>query len=107
MQASGVSSKMNESNPSPATELPRANGSGTQFIKRKRILIADSDGFNRTVLMLLLRMVGFAVDFSANGSMAMRKFRSRLPDALLVDLKLNGMSGLELIRAAQAEPQFS
>src|SRR5262245_11473064 len=83
------------------------SGLDTQSTKRKRILIAESDGFTRMVLMLQFRMIGFGVDFTANGNIALRKFKAQLPDALLLELKLSGLPGLELIKAARAESQFA
>src|SRR5438552_9445489 len=83
-----------------------ANGSGRDSSERKRILIAESDGFTRLVLIFLLRIAGWSVDFAATGALALRKLRSSTPDVLLVELKLCGVSGLELIRSARREPQF-
>jgi DNA-binding response OmpR family regulator len=74
--------------------------------KRKRILFVEGDGFTRLVLLLQLRMAGFAVDFTSNGTIALTKLRSCPPDILLVELKLCGLSGLDLIKAARAESAF-
>jgi CheY-like chemotaxis protein len=98
--------KMTETTQKTVSDSVEPSDSGTQFKKRKRILIADSDGFTRMVLMLLFRMIGFAVDFTANGTIAQHKLRSHPPDALLIELKLSGLSGLELIREARREAQY-
>src|SRR6516162_10207927 len=82
-----------------AVAEPRANG-------RKRILLVEGDGFTRLVLLLRLRLAGFAVDFTSNGILGLGKLRSCRPDILLVELKLCGLSGLDLIKAARAEPSF-
>src|SRR5215471_18056644 len=74
--------------------------------KRKRILLVEGDGFTRLVLLLRLRLAGFAVDFTSNGVLGLQKLRSCRPDILLVELQLCGLSGLELIKAARAEPTF-
>lgn len=74
---------------------------------RPRILLVEGDGFTRVVLLLRLRLAGFNVDFTSNGILGLGKLRSCHPDVLLVELKLCGLSGLELIRAARAEPEFS
>jgi len=74
--------------------------------KRKRILLVEGDGFTRLVLLLRLRLAGFAVDFTSNGVLGLGKIRSCNPDILLVELKLCGLSGLQLIKAARAEPTF-
>ncbi|HEY5912392.1 MAG TPA: response regulator [Verrucomicrobiae bacterium] len=80
--------------------------SATQILKRKRILVADSDGFTRLVLIFLFRMVGFGVDFSSNGAIALGKLRSSMPDALVLDLKLSGLPGLELIKRVRRPRHF-
>ena len=73
---------------------------------RKRILLVEGDGFTRLVLLLRLRLAGFGVDFTSNGILGLGKLRTCHPDILLVELKLCGLSGLELIKAARAEPGF-
>lgn len=75
--------------------------------KRTRILLVEGDGFTRIVLLLRLRLAGFGVDFTSNGNLGLSKLRSCHPDVLLVELKLCGLSGLELIKAARAEPAFA
>src|SRR5215471_8776320 len=80
--------------------------SGSESSKRKRILVAESDGFTRLVLIVLFRMAGLGVDFASNGEMALRKIRSSPLDALLAELKLCGLSGLEVIRNCRKDPQF-
>lgn len=73
---------------------------------RRRILLVEGDGFTRLVLLLRLRLVGFDVDFTSNGTLGLGKLRNCHPDILLVELKLCGLSGLELIKAARAERGF-
>lgn len=73
---------------------------------RKRVLLVEGDGFTRLVLLFRLRLAGFQVDFTSNGVLALGKLRSRRPDILLLELKLGGLSGVELMKAARAEPGF-
>src|SRR5579862_8615861 len=83
-----------------------AEGNEADAPVHKRILLVEGDGFTRLVLLLRLRLAGFGVDFTSNGILGLGKLRSCQPDILLVELKLCGMSGLELIKAARAEPTF-
>lgn len=97
---------MTESPPtlSPAPvgpDQPQANSS-----HRVRVLLVEGDGFTRVVLLLRLRLAGFGVDFTSNGILGLGKLRSCHPDVLLLDLKLCGLSGLELIKAARADELF-
>src|SRR5579864_6916977 len=85
------------------TEAP---GPEPGVAEHKRILLVEGDGFTRLVLLLRLRLAGFGVEFTSNGILGLGKLRSCNPDILLVELKLCGMSGLVLIKAARAEPTF-
>src|SRR5215472_4433764 len=97
---------MSETKGSTTTsKVSQGEAQGT-VAKRQRILLVEGDGFTRLVLLLRLRLAGFAVDFTSNGILGIGKLRSCHPDILLVELKLCGMSGLELIKAARAEPTF-
>src|ERR1051326_6034851 len=85
--------------------LPETNGSN-RASDQKRILVAESDGFTRIVLMLLLRIAGWSVDFASNGTMALQKIRISSPDVLLLEQKLTGLSGVELVKKARREAGF-
>ena len=90
----------------PATEAAAPGAVDPSEPKRKRILLVAGDGFTRLVLLLRLRLAGFAVDFTSNGVLGLGKLRTCHPDILLVELRLCGLSGLELIKAARAETGF-
>jgi DNA-binding response OmpR family regulator len=92
--------------PIPATEAAAPGAIEPSEPKRKRILLVAGDGFTRLVLLLRLRLAGFAVDFTSNGVLGLGKLRTCHPDILLVELRLCGLSGLELIKAARAETGF-
>lgn len=96
---------MIETNASPRTAMADP-GPAPESTERKRILLVEGDGFTRLVLLLRLRLAGFGVDFTSNGTIGLGKLRSCHPDILLVELKLCGLSGLDLIRAARAEAGF-
>jgi DNA-binding response OmpR family regulator len=97
---------MSETILTPATEVPPTRGEDSGADKSKRILLVEGDGFTRIVLLLRLRLAGFRVDFTSNGYLGLGKLRTCRPDILLMELKLCGLSGLDLIKAARAEPAF-
>ena len=66
----------------------------------------EGDGFTRLVLLLRLRLAGFDVDFTSNGTLGLGKLRNGHPDILLVELKLCGLSGLQLVKEARANAGF-
>ncbi|HTL56733.1 MAG TPA: hypothetical protein VL361_13710 [Candidatus Limnocylindrales bacterium] len=86
------------------SEVPGIIDTGTS--PPKRILLVEGDGFTRLVLLLRLRLAGFAVDFTSNGYLGLGKLRACRPDILLMELKLCGLSGMDLMKAARAEPTF-
>lgn len=79
-----------------------ASSNGT---KRKRVLLVESDGMTRLILLHLLRSVGLDVDFASNGSIALNRLRQH-PDAILMELNLLGIQGAEFIREARGDSQF-
>ena len=63
-----------------------------------RILIVDDEVNARTALAEILRDEGYAVDTAADGFKALPKLEDFAPDAVLTDLRMPGMDGLELMR---------
>jgi DNA-binding response OmpR family regulator len=97
---------MSQPNQTLAPTVTESASSEPGTPKRKRILLVEGDGFTRLVLLLRLRLAGFAVDYTSNGMLGLGKLRGCHPDILLLDLKLYGLSGMELIRAARADSTF-
>lgn len=66
------------------------------------ILVVDDDRSNRVTLDRLLRREGFSVMQAESGREAMEVLRERAVDLVLTDLKMPGMSGLDLLKAVRA-----
>ena len=66
------------------------------------ILVVDDDPSNRVTLERLLKREGFTVHHAASGREAMESLRARAVDLVLTDLKMPGMSGLDLLKAVRA-----
>ena len=64
----------------------------------RRLLIIDDDESYREVLARTLSRKGFAVSTAASAESALQACRIRDPDYILLDLNLNGQSGLNLIQ---------
>ena len=71
---------------------------------RIRLLIADDDaGFRATLRSLLTQQAGAEIlGEAADGSEALRLAEALRPDALLMDLVMPRMNGLEVVRALRA-----
>ncbi len=65
----------------------------------KRILIVDDDRRGRRVLQIMVEDLGFASLVAENGDEALARLSEQRVDLVLTDLKMPGMSGIELLAA--------
>ena len=65
------------------------------------ILVVDDEESNLKVLSRLLGKDGYEVSTATSGPGALEILRAEQPELLLTDLKMPGMNGLELLRAAR------
>jgi two-component system response regulator AtoC len=63
----------------------------------KRILVADDDRTVRRNLIKLLESEGYSPIEAADGDQALERIRAEAPDAVLLDLKMPGRDGLEVL----------
>ena len=68
----------------------------TSYIK-ERLLVADDDPFIRCSLSAALADIGFQVSLAVGGVSALLEIEREIPDILLSDLHMPGMSGFELL----------
>src|SRR3954452_17475833 len=68
----------------------------------RSILIADDEESIRHVLATLLGERGYEVRTAADGEEALRELSSRDYDALVTDVRMPRLNGLDLVRAAQS-----
>ncbi len=69
----------------------------------KRILVADDEESIRWVLSKSLTKQGFEVDLASNGKDALLMSRKQSYDLAVLDIKMPGLSGLELLSKFQVE----
>jgi len=62
-----------------------------------RILVADDEESMRWVLSKALRKKGFTVDLARDGDEALRLIRSESYDLAILDIKMPGTNGLDLL----------
>lgn len=67
------------------------------------ILLADDDVLFRGLLTELLEQAGYRVEVAADGKAAFSRARTGQFDALIADIVMPNMDGLELIRMLQRE----
>jgi len=68
-----------------------------------RVLVVEDEDDIRTLVRYNLEQEGFAVNDARDGTEAYESIHRRAPDALVLDLMLPGMSGLELCQKLRAE----
>src|ERR1039458_5647711 len=68
-----------------------------------RILVVDDDASLRRVLQVQLEQEGYEVTVAASGHQTLSILQLRPFDLLITDLKMPGMSGLELLRHARLQ----
>ena len=73
----------------------------------ERILIVDDEEGLRKVLSLLLKKEGYQVDTASGGTEALEHLDRDVYDAVISDIKMPGMSGIELLKNVKArDPQL-
>ena len=64
----------------------------------ERILVVDDEELNRDLLQQMLEREGYQVAIAANGQEALALLRQEMFHVVLTDLKMPGMTGVEVIR---------
>jgi len=62
------------------------------------LLVVDDNEANRDMLARRLRRQGYEVDTAVDGPQALSKIEEAVPDLVLLDIMMPGMSGLEVLR---------
>jgi two-component system phosphate regulon response regulator PhoB len=70
-----------------------------------RILIAEDEPAIAEVLEYNLEKEGFTVESESRGDLALAAVRRRPPDAVILDLMLPELDGLEVLRALKRDPR--
>ncbi|WP_052507575.1 response regulator [Desulfonatronovibrio magnus] len=64
----------------------------------RRVLVVDDDPENRILIHAVLEPVGFVVQEAGSGQEALEIIDHRAPDAVIMDIRMPGMDGREVIR---------
>jgi two-component system nitrogen regulation response regulator NtrX len=66
---------------------------------RASLLIVDDESAVRDSLRMILEYEGYRVEEAVGGPQALARLADRLPDAVLLDIKMPEMDGIEVLRA--------
>lgn len=69
-----------------------------------RVLVVDDHAANRDIARVLLQAVGCAVDNACDGDAALALLSQRPFDVILLDLRLPGLEGPEILAALRSRP---
>jgi len=70
-----------------------------------RILVVDDTEANRYAVARHLRQAGYTVWESADGRSALAQVAERAPDLMIVDVRMPGIDGFEVVRRLRADPR--
>ena len=76
-------------------------------LERSRVLVIDDSVSSREVLCATLRQAGFHTTAASEGSEGLWRARSSMFDAVLTDLHMPMMDGLEFIRELRRLPGYA
>ncbi len=68
-----------------------------------RLLIVDDETTTRLTLMKAFELMGYQVDGAASGQEALEKLSARVYDLMLLDLRMPGIDGVEVMRRMQGQ----
>ncbi|CAH0122335.1 MULTISPECIES: response regulator [unclassified Paenibacillus] len=67
-------------------------------MEKKKVLIVDDQNGIRVLLMEVFGSEGYKTFQAANGKLALEIVRKESPDMVLLDMKIPGMDGLEILK---------
>jgi len=93
----------------PATPLkspvqPETTGRSPVDPQSCTLLVVDDDGAIRALLRQTLSEVGYQVLEAADGAVAIAEARRSRPDLLILDVRMPGLSGFDVIQVLKSDP---
>ena len=83
------------------SELHKENNMGSM------VLIVDDEYIGRETLQSVLEGEGYELEMAENGFQAIEKAKKLLPDVILLDVMMPGMTGFEVCQRIRNDPQIA
>lgn len=74
---------------------------------RKRVLVVDDDKDSIELLVTRLSIAGYDVSHARNGAEALERLRLSRPTAVILDINMPGMDGMDVLQWMQRTPVFA
>jgi DNA-binding NtrC family response regulator len=76
----------------------------TQTVPKAKLLVVDDEKHQRESLQMILEDEGYKVSVASDGREALVKASEMRPEVVLTDLKMPGLSGMEVVKSLQDGP---
>ena len=67
------------------------------------VLVIEDDRFMRELIGIYLEESGYQVEYAEDGTQGVRKAKSAKPDAIILDLMIPGMNGVQVYSALKKD----
>ena len=74
------------------------------LLMRRRILVIEDNEDCRNILVLQLRTLGYEIIEAESGNAGVEKAFLEMPDLIIMDLKMDGIDGIEATRRLKSYP---
>ena len=74
-------------------------------MSKKTIMIVEDERDMAELIAMRLKRERYAVEVAHDGQSALKMIRGRVPDALVLDIMMPGMSGLDLLKELRGDPR--
>lgn len=85
---------------------PIAKAPQEQIKETYHVLLVDDDATVLDIITLKLRQIGIRVSIARNGDDALRIIGKQIPDLIVLDIMMPGITGHEVLRRLKQDPDF-
>ncbi|GGG06764.1 response regulator [Paenibacillus abyssi] len=96
-----------EGNHDRAREAAEASAEAESLKPKGKLLLAEDNRINQLVTVEILRQYGYEIEVAENGLEALRRLSEERPDAILMDIHMPEMDGIELTQRIRAQEIYA